>query len=192
MKKPWPIHRVAGAAAALVFVAVVWAALGLPPFGSNGREAEFKSLDEQEAPLFEEGDEPLTVRYWALSRKDGRPVEAELVIRKSREPLNRLKQAVRAYLEREGGEVYAPAPPGAHLREIYLLADGTAVIDFELPAVPQRAFGFLEEAVFQKAVETLLTENFREVRRVRFLRDGGAGETWGGHWALERGGTAGP
>jgi hypothetical protein len=74
-----------------------------------------------------------------------------------------------------------PMAQGSDIRDVYLLAEGTFVID----TTPQFADGhpsgiLLEELTLSSLVETLAA-NMPEVKRVKFLVDGRERETLAGH-----------
>jgi hypothetical protein len=94
---------------------------------------------------------------------------------------SQVKQAVAELLAGpQGGDKIAPFPPSTPLRAVFLLRDGTAVIDLGKEAMQIPAGSSSEtDAVF--ALVNTLAVNFPEVKRVQILIEGEEVETLTGH-----------
>ncbi len=95
------------------------------------------------------------------------------------------REAVTAVLSGEQGN-RAAVLKDLRLRELYLDAAGTAVVDLS-PAGPNGVHASAwEELLAVYAVVNTLTQNFPEVRQVRLLVDGREAQTLAGHIDLAR------
>lgn len=78
-------------------------------------------------------------------------------------------------------------PADTVVRGVYLLPEGTAIIDFGGPTLTAGwPTGSHQELMAVFSVVQTAAENFREVQRVRILVNGTPAETLGGHIALDR------
>lgn len=94
----------------------------------------------------------------------------------------RAREVLRALLA-QYLQVPSPHPlgPGTDIKEVYLLPDGTAVVDTTPQFASRHPSGILfEELTLTSLVETLTT-NIQGIRRVKFLVDGQERETLAGH-----------
>lgn len=69
------------------------------------------------------------------------------------------------------------------LRQLYLLEDGTAVVDLSVAVAPA---GVLGELALIESITCSLLENLTEVKQVQFLVDGQSRTTLGAHVSLHR------
>lgn len=74
-------------------------------------------------------------------------------------------------------------PPEARLRQVYVLEDGTAVVDFSRQTV-DRLSGITSELAVIESVTRSLVDNLESIRRVRFLVEGEARPTLAGHVSI--------
>ena len=95
-------------------------------------------------------------------------------------PEDRAKQCLEELARGPNPPLLAAIPDGAHLRQVYLLPDGTAFVDFSSEMLQHRG-GSLGELQTIYAVVDTLTANVREIRRVGILVDGKARDTLAGH-----------
>ena len=72
----------------------------------------------------------------------------------------------------------------AKLRQIYLLDDGTAVVDVSQQTVKQLAGGVTSELAAILSMTRSLRANIEQIQRVRFLVEGQEAETFGGHVSI--------
>lgn len=72
----------------------------------------------------------------------------------------------------------------ARLRQVYVLNDGTAVVDLTLDGAGTPAGGIVTELAFIQSIVRTLRTNLPEIERVRFLVGGQPAETLLGHVSL--------
>jgi len=72
----------------------------------------------------------------------------------------------------------------AKLRQIYLLADGTAVVDVSQQTVKQLEGGVTSELAAILSITRSLRGNIDQIQRVRFLVEGQEAETFAGHVSI--------
>ena len=72
----------------------------------------------------------------------------------------------------------------AKLRQIYLLEDGTAVVDVSQQTVKQLTGGVTAELAAVLSITRSLRGNIEEIQRVRFLVEGQEAESFGGHVSI--------
>ncbi|HXK59445.1 MAG TPA: GerMN domain-containing protein, partial [Acidobacteriota bacterium] len=72
----------------------------------------------------------------------------------------------------------------AELRQIYLLEDGTAVVDVSEQTASQLAGGITSEMAAILSITRSLQANIPEISKVRFLIGGRQAETFAGHVSI--------
>lgn len=77
-------------------------------------------------------------------------------------------------------------PEGARIRQVFLLGDGTAVVDLPAETVRGMVGGITSEMAAVYSLSRSLVANLEEVKRVRFLIEGKQSATFNGHLALEQ------
>ncbi len=77
-------------------------------------------------------------------------------------------------------------PPQARARQVYLLTDGTAVVDVSRETAEQLQGGVTSEMGLLTSITRSLLENFEEVRRVQFLVEGERRPTFSGHVSISQ------
>lgn len=75
------------------------------------------------------------------------------------------------------------APRGGRLRQLFLLDDGTAVVDLAAETT-NNIEGVLSELLIINSITRSLVENFEEIDQVRFLVEGREQETLAGHVSI--------
>ncbi|MBI4454731.1 MAG: GerMN domain-containing protein [Acidobacteria bacterium] len=104
-------------------------------------------------------------------------------------PEVRARQLVQALAEGpqadELGKVVAVLPKETRVRQVYLLKDGTVVIDLSGEAANLLPGGIESEALAMESIQRTLLENVKEIRVVRFLMNGKETETFAGHIAMQ-------
>lgn len=91
---------------------------------------------------------------------------------------------VQAILEPEE-PLESPFPEGTYLRHLYLLKDGTAVVDLSKEALGVPS-GATSELLVAYSLVATLCENMKEVRRVFIMIEGRRMVTLAGHLGLEK------
>ncbi len=76
-------------------------------------------------------------------------------------------------------------PPKGHLRQLYLLDDGTAVVDLSQEIVQGILGGVTWELAVIESITRSLRENVPQVKRVFFLVEGKQRRTLAGHVSIE-------
>jgi len=74
-------------------------------------------------------------------------------------------------------------PPGARLRQVFILEDGTAVVDLDSDTANNIEGAFYEYVAVQ-AVTRSLVDNLKDVTQVRFLVEGKEQDTLAGHLSI--------
>ena len=98
------------------------------------------------------------------------------------DPVSQAQQIVAAALRNLQGTL----PPQARVRQVYLVDDGTAVVDLSRETSEQLQGGVTAELGVINAITRSLIENLPQVRRVRFLIEGEERPTFSGHVSLSR------
>lgn len=76
-------------------------------------------------------------------------------------------------------------PEQVRLRQLYLLSDGTAVVDLSREVADSLNGGALAELVILYSLTRTLRENIPAIQRVRFLVDGAPASTLAGHVSIQ-------
>ena len=74
----------------------------------------------------------------------------------------------------------------AVLRQIYLLEDGTAIVDFSQEATQLLVGGVLVEFAALYSIVRSLIENVEGIKRVKFLVEGRENATFAGHISIQK------
>jgi hypothetical protein len=74
----------------------------------------------------------------------------------------------------------------ATLRQIYLLDDGTAIVDLSEPAAKELSGGITSEMAAILSITRSLRGNIEEIKQVRFLIRGRQTDTFAGHVSIEQ------
>ncbi len=96
--------------------------------------------------------------------------------------LVRAQMVVAAVIRRFPGAL----PPQARARQVYLLPDGTAVVDVSRETAEQLQGGVTSEMGLLTSITRSLMENFEGVRRVQFLVEGEKRPTFSGHVSISQ------
>lgn len=166
--------------AGIVFSYLYWSAM-------RRRAAELEAPEEPLAVSAEleetESREKLVelLIYRTSSQNPGRPYEtsAEVELATSQDPNSRARQIVHAALAELDGVV----PPGT-VKEVYLLPDGLAVVDFSREGASQLDGGANEEYAVLLTLTRSLMNNMEQIKEVQFLVGGLEQPTLAGHISL--------
>jgi len=93
---------------------------------------------------------------------------------------DRAKQCLEELIHGPSPPLLAAVPDGTRVRQVYVLADGTAFADFSGDILHHRG-GSLGELQTIYAIVDTLAANVREIRRVGILVDGRVRDTLAGH-----------
>jgi hypothetical protein len=81
-------------------------------------------------------------------------------------------------------KVGPPFPADARLRQVYLLPDGTAVVDLSGETASELNGGVTSEMAAIRSITQSLRINLPQVKRVKFLIEGQERPTFGGHVSI--------
>ncbi len=124
--------------------------------------------------------------YYPAARRDGligEPREIFMTLA----PGDRAKQILADLISGPAtDEGLRALPPGTRLRQVFVLADGTAYIDFSSDLKQGIAGGTAEELLAVYSIVNSVTLNIPEIRRVGILINGKSIDTLNGHLDLRR------
>jgi hypothetical protein len=141
------------------------------------------------APLFDPGDKPMKINLKGLDLHTGKWADFPVTIRQSKSRLNQMKQAVLAFGDNSRR---LDIPEGISVNEVYLTAQGSAVVDVSTQGLQAGSMGFYEELLFIRGLIETLTKNFSEVKQIKLLVNGMDAPTLAGHYALGTNEAAAP
>jgi len=96
------------------------------------------------------------------------------------------REAVEELLKGSSEGYLSPLPPGTRLRQLFVTKEGIAYVDFSKEIVEQHPSGSSAELTTVYSVVNTLAHNFRPIRKVFILVEGGERETLGGHINLSQ------
>lgn len=141
--------------------------------------------DEATAP-----DQPLrtaTVEVYFPSAVDDGLVGEFREIFDTATPGDRVKQIIADLISGPTtAQCMRAVPPGTRLRQAYVLADGTAYLDFSSELTEGIGGGSMKELLTVYSIVDSVAFNLREVQRVAILVNGRPIETMNGHLDLRR------
>lgn len=126
------------------------------------------------------------VTLWIAYDQGGTLQEKQVAVALPNEPAQRARQALHTLLATysDKGSPH-PLPPGADVRDVYLLNDNSAVVDLTAQLADQHRSGIeAEELTVISMVQTLSTA-LPNIARVKFLVNGKERETLAGHIDLK-------
>jgi germination protein M len=112
------------------------------------------------------------------------PEEREVPIRPSL--TDDLETAVVELIKGSAKDLVPPFPPETGVRQIFVTKDGIAYVDLTKEVTENFAYGSSSEMSAVYALVDTLTFNFKDIKRVSLLIEGGERETLGGHIDLSR------
>ena len=187
-------------AAALLSLSVLALALVLAPSCSSpqpdaeapaGQAAEEMDTTNGEALTEAEPPEAPIRRlnvliYYPASRRDGLIGEPRVIF-KTAAPGDRAKQILADLISGPAtDEALRALPPGTRLRQVFVLDDGTAYVDFSSDLKQGIAGGSVEELLTVYSIVNSVILNIPEIRRVGILINGRPVDTLNGHLDLRR------
>lgn len=119
--------------------------------------------------------------FWAAEDASGTlaPVEIELAL--SPNPAQRARQLMLTLIASPPKTEIRTLPADASLLEFYLLADGTAILDFSDALARATPSGILSEQLALDSILRTLEANLPGIRRVKILINGQEVDTLAGH-----------
>ena len=95
------------------------------------------------------------------------------------------RQVITELIKGPQGDGLSLFPEQSRVRQVYMLEEGTAVVDFSQESVYQLG-GVMEELAAIRSVTRSLVENIPEIQRVKFLVGGRERSTFAGHVSISR------
>jgi spore germination protein GerM len=181
----------------LVLLLVIWAAVRLSssPSTEPVPDGPEQTQDEAEAGIevvaADESPKAALRRlnvliYFPGSEGDGLVGEAREIFNTTA-PGDRAKQILADLISGSNEQKNLRAvPPGTQLRQVYILDDGTAYVDFSADLKAGMRGGSTEELLTVYAIINSVALNIPEIRRLGILIDGEPVETLNGHLDLRR------
>jgi spore germination protein GerM len=139
-------------------------------------------VDDDAIEAHSSGEMPVKIYFYRLGATDpGGDFldEEERSIHDTGDALMTARQIVNEVIKTQSPEETLSAE--ARLREIYLLEDGTAVVDFPEETIRQLGGGITSELGLIYAVTRSLRGNIPQVERVKFVIEGEERPTFGSH-----------
>jgi spore germination protein GerM len=134
----------------------------------------------------EESRETRKVVVFFLSEQDGQLHPEEREIYADTLLVHQAKQTIEELIKGPHDEAISPLPPETKLREMYITPMGIAYVDFSREIQENHLSGSSAEVLTIYAIVNSLTYNFKSIKRVFILVDGGEQETLSGHVNLRR------
>jgi spore germination protein GerM len=151
--------------------------------GLTAQTRKVLDVEEDAIEAHSSGDLRVKVYFYRLGATDPSNdflIEEERSIHDTGDALMTARQIVNEVVKGQSGEE-SLLPPEARLREIYLLEDGTAVVDFPIESTEQLNGGIISELGILYSVTRSLRSNLPQVERVKFVVEGEERPTLAGH-----------
>jgi hypothetical protein len=178
--KPLLIAVTAVVLAAAIFAYLYWSAMRRAQVERASSEEQLEvTTPVEEADTAQNSLELLI--YQSTSRRPGRPVERKVAVELATSAITAVKarQITTAALQE-----IPYALPGGAVEDVYVLEDGTAVVDFSRDAVNHIRGGASVEYAILLTLTRSLMNNLEGVEQVRFLVGGLEQPTLAGHVSL--------
>lgn len=158
-------------------------------FRSGGGEKIKPSAEITPPELESKSEQPMERRKVVLffpSEEDTllHPEEREILANIS--IVQQAKQTIEELLIGSKNGYLSPFPPETKLRELYLTPEGVAYVDFSKEIQEKHLSGSSSEMATVFSIVNSLAYNFKSIKKVFILIDGGEKETLGGHINLAR------
>ncbi|MFQ5721094.1 MAG: GerMN domain-containing protein [Candidatus Aminicenantales bacterium] len=156
-------------------------------FRSGGEEKIKPSVEisapEAETPLKMPGETKKVVLFFP-SEEDFllHPEEREIIANDS--TAKEAKETIEELLKGSKRGYISPFPPETKLRELYITKEGVAYVDFTKEIQEKHLRGSSAEIATVFSIVNSLAYNFKSIKKVFILIDGGEKETLGGHLSL--------
>ncbi|MFP4082728.1 MAG: GerMN domain-containing protein [Candidatus Aminicenantes bacterium] len=166
---------------------VILVVLAVLFFRKGGRE-EIKPSSEVTPPESElssvKPGETRKITLFFPSEEDALLHTERREIRAHRSEDQQAKQAVEELLKGSKDGYLSPFPEETRLRELYITGEGVAYVDFSRELEQNHLSGSTSEMATVFSIVNSLTYNFKSIKKVFILIDGGERETLGGHISL--------
>ena len=172
---------------AFLFVLLIVLAIIFFSSGLEKRAPAEQVISDQAIELgSEEERETRKVVVFFLSERDGLLHSEEKKIYSDTLVVHQAKQTIQELINGPQDEAISPLPPETKLREMYITPRGIAYVDFSREIQGNHLSGSAAEVSTIYAVVNTLVVNFKSIKRVFILVDGGEQETLSGHVNLRR------
>ena len=181
--RPLIISIIAIVLAASVFTYLYWSAMRKRQIDlQTAAEEPLEVIAALEEPEAEQKPIELLI-YQSTPRRPGRPFErkVEVELATSDEQASRARQIANAAIQ----ELAAVIPAGS-IEQVFVLEDGTAVVDFSRTIAGEIRGGAAVEYAILLTLTRSLMNNVEEIKQVRFLVGGLEQPTLAGHISLAR------
>jgi spore germination protein GerM len=174
----------------LMFLVLMLIAIGLGIYAWHlhtkvAREAQLAADQQQLAPPSTGAATPVTL--YVASDEQGSLRRTQATVSLPAERSERARAVLRAlfgtYLQ--SGSPH-PIGPGADVRDVYLMNDGSAVVDTNAAFANSHPSGVLAEELTIASIVVTLNTNDDGIQKVKILVDGKERETLAGHADLRR------
>lgn len=157
-------------------------------FLSRSGEERIKKAKEVSPPELErapgEAGETKTIVLFFPAEEDSLLHREEREIWSSPSVVEEARQVVEELLQGSKNGYLSPFPPETSLREIFLTQEGIAYVDFSREIQENHLHGSSAEMATIFSIVNSLTYNFKPIKKVFILVEGGEKETLGGHISL--------
>jgi len=140
----------------------------------------------ESAPEQEQPRETKIVTLFFLSEEDSllHPELRQIVTGPS--GVQEAEQVVTELIKGSDKGYLSPLPPETKLRQLFITKDGVAYVDFSKEFMENHPSGSSAELATVYSIVNSLTYNFKPIKKVFILVEGGEKETLGGHISLSR------
>ncbi len=152
-------------------------------------ETDHEVLDVESSVVEVKGEGELPVKlFFCAAGAKGPSTRAfeieERTILKTEDPVLNARQIVNEIMKSRGDESPRIFPEEARVRQIYLLDDGTALVDLAQETTQRLAGGVTSELCVIRSITRSLKENLTQIKRVKFLVGGEERATLAGHVSI--------
>ncbi len=153
------------------------------------READRSDLDVESSVLEERSTGDVKVKLYfyrpgAIAVSSGLLLAEERSIFETGDVILNARQIVNEIIKGPRDKSTQVLSAQARLRQIYLLNDGTAVVDLSKESSDQLPGGMTSELAVLYSITRSLIENITDIKRVKFLVEGQDQPTFSGHVSI--------
>jgi len=168
---------------------IVLVALAFVFYQGQGREEIRPAAEEAPSARSLEPEQPLETRMitvFFLSDEDSL-FHAELRrIGTSPSVVQEAQRVVEELIKGSEKGLISPLPPETKLRQLFITRSGVAYVDFSKELAEKHPSGSSAEIATIYSIVNSLTYNFKSIKKVFILVEGGEKETLGGHISLSQ------
>lgn len=170
----------------LLIVVLVLATVLFRGWGGEKIKSSAETLPAESMPEPTLAREAKTIKLFFLAENDGllHPEEREILAGPT--VVEEAKQAVEELIRGSDKGYISPLPSETRLRQLFITRDGVAYVDFSREIMENHPSGSSAELATVYSVVNTLAYNFKPIKKVFILVDGGEKETLGGHINLSQ------